>query len=161
LPILHIQITAEAQASNGTSIPITPSNALTQRGPVVQVTVNVEQHIAQQLLQEGQVLPTPVSGLALLDTGATRTCIDETVAQSLHLPVIDVATIASATHASTQQNVYPIQIEVSGLPIKINAPKAIGVPLSVQGLIVLIGRDVLQNCTLFYNGLTGSFTLSI
>ena len=113
MPILHIQITAQAQAPDGTAISIPPSNALSQRGPVVQVTVNVEQHIAQQLLQEGQVLPNPVSGLALLDTGATRTCIDETVAQSLHLPVVDVATIASATHTSTQQNVYPIQIEVS------------------------------------------------
>jgi len=134
---------------------------LAQRGPVVQVTVSVEQHIAQQLLQQGQALPTPESGLALIDTGATGTCIDEEAAQRLRLPVVDVATIASASHSAAQQNVYPIQIEVTGLPITINAPRAVGAPLAVQGLLVLIGRDVLQHCTLFYNGITGSFTLSI
>jgi predicted aspartyl protease len=121
----------------------------------------VEQHIAQQLLQQGQTLPTPEAGLALIDTGASGTCIDEAAAQRLGLPVVDVATIASASHSAIQQNVYPIQIEVIGLPITISAPRAIGAPLAAQGLLVLIGRDVLQHCTLFYNGITGSFTLSI
>jgi len=69
--------------------------------------------------------------------------------------------VASASHASTQQNVYPIQIEVVGHPISIEAPNAIGAALAPQGLIALIGRDVLQHCTLFYNGITGEITLSI
>ncbi|GIW41619.1 MAG: hypothetical protein KatS3mg076_2196 [Candidatus Binatia bacterium] len=123
--------------------------------------MGVEQHIAQQLLQMGQSVPVPVSGLALIDTGATTTCVDEAAAQRLGLPVIDVATLASASHASSQHNVYPIQIEVTGLPIVLNAPRAIGAPLASQGLLVLLGRDLLQHCTLFYNGLNGSFTLSI
>jgi predicted aspartyl protease len=132
-----------------------------QRGPVLQVTLGVEQTIAQQLLAQGIKLPDPISGLALIDTGATSTCIDETVAQQLNLPVVDVVTIASATHSEAKQNVYPALIEVVGLPIKFNALRAIGVPLANQGLQVLIGRDLLQHCTLFYNGIIGSFTLSI
>jgi len=104
-------------------------------------------------------LPQPVPGLALIDTGATSTCIDEDVAKQLNLPVVDVVTIASAFHAETNQNVYPALIEVVGIAIK--ALRAIGVPLAVQGLQVLIGRDLLQHCTLFSNGVTGSFTLSI
>ena len=69
--------------------------------------------------------------------------------------------MASASHSSTQQNVYPIQIEVVGLPIAIDAPRAIGASLKVQGLLLLIGRDVLQHTVLVYNGPTGAFTLSI
>jgi len=161
VPILHVQIAAQAQAPDGSTANVPPSIGLLERGPVVQVNVSVEQHIAQQLLQQGQVLPTPESGLALIDTGATGTCIDEAAAQRLRLPVVDVATIASVSHTATQQNVYPIQIEVIGLPIQINAARAIAAPLAGQGLLVLIGRDVLQHCTLFYNGITGSFTLSI
>lgn len=161
MPILHIQITGQTQAPNGSIISLPPQLALSQRGPVVQVSVSVEQHIAQQLLQQGVSLPQPLNGLALIDTGATTTCIDDTAAQQLQLPVVDVATIASASHPSTQQNVYPIQIEVIGLPITINAPRAIGAPLAAQGLLVLIGRDLLQHCTIYYNGITGSFTLSI
>ena len=132
-----------------------------QRGPVVQVTVGVGQQIATQVLQSGGALPSPVSGLALIDTGASTTCIDEAAAQKLQLPVIDVVKIASASHASTEQNVYPIQIEVVGLPITVNAPRAVGAPLEPQGILVLIGRDVLQHMLLVYNGPAGSLSLSI
>jgi predicted aspartyl protease len=106
-------------------------------------------------------LPTPERGWALIDTGATSTCIDDAVATRLNLPAIDVVTVASASHPSTQQNVHPIQIEVIGLPITISAPRTIAAPLAAQGLVVLIGRDVLQHCTLFYNGPAGSFSLSV
>ncbi len=79
----------------------------------------------------------------------------------LQLPVIDVVKVASASHAAADQNVYPIQIEVVGLPITVNAPRAIGAPLQAQGILVLMGRDVLQHCVLVYNGPAGSFSLSI
>jgi predicted aspartyl protease len=132
-----------------------------QRGPIVQVIIGVEQNMAQQLVAQGVQLPQPISGNALIDTGATTTCIDEGVAQQLNLPAIDVITIASASHANARQNVYPTLIEVVGIAIKFNALRAIGVPLANQGIHVLIGRDLLQHCTLFYNGMMGSFTLSI
>ena len=138
-----------------------PSLALTQRGPIIQVTIGVKQNMAQQLLSQGVALPQPMSGEALIDTGATSTCIDEAIAQQLNLPVVDVVTIASASHTETRRNVYPALIEVVGFPMQFNALRAIGVPLSTQGLQVLIGRDLLQHCTLFYNGMMGSFTLSI
>jgi len=161
VPILNVQLGGQSRNSDGSSIAIAPQAALTQRGPVVQVTISVGQVIANQVLQTGGTLPAPISGLPLIDTGATTTCIDEESAQKLQLPSIDVVTVASASHASTPQNVYPIQIEVVGLPITISAPKAIGAPLKSQGILVLIGRDVLQHCVLIYNGPTGAFSLSI
>jgi hypothetical protein len=36
-----------------------------------------------------------------------------------------------------------------------------GAALKEMGLLLLIGRDLLQYCTLFYNGATGQITLSI
>jgi len=128
---------------------------------VVQVSISVEQNIAQQLLAQGATLPAPEVGFALIDSGATSTCIDDNATRKLRLPAVDVVAVASASHASTQQNVHPIQIEVIGLPITISAPRAIAAPLASQGLLVLIGRDVLQHCTLFYNGPAGSFSLSV
>jgi hypothetical protein len=50
---------------------------------------------------------------------------------------------------------------VVGFPITINTPRAIGAPLAAQGLLVLIGRDLLQHCVLVYNGPAGGFTLTI
>jgi predicted aspartyl protease len=127
----------------------------------VQVKVGLAQSMANQILQQGKTPPVAISGIALIDTGATSTCIDDAVAQQLQLPVVNVVNVASASHGSTVQNVYPIQIEVTGLPISIEAPNAIGAALAAQGLLALIGRDVLQHCTLFYNGLTGEITLSV
>ncbi|MCL5611679.1 MAG: retroviral-like aspartic protease family protein [Chloroflexi bacterium] len=161
MPILHTQLTGQAQTPNGKTVPLPPPLALMQRGPIVQVTIGVEQNMAQQLVAQGAQLPQPVSGVALIDTGATSTCIDEVIARQLNLPAIDVITIASASHANSKQNVYPALIEVIGIAIKFNALRAIGVPLANQGIQVLIGRDLLQHCTLFYNGMIGSFTLSI
>ncbi len=161
MPILHTQFSAQGKTQQGQIIQIPHSVALQKQGPCVQVAIGLAQSIASQLLQQGQSLPKPISGIALIDTGASSTCIDEAAAQQLSLPVVNVVNVASASHASTPQNVYPIQIEVIGLPISIEAPYAIGAALAAQGLLALIGRDVLQHCTLFYNGITGEITLSI
>jgi len=161
VPILHTQLRAQVKTPQGQIVQFPPAIALIRQGPCVQVTIGLAQSIANQLLQQGKTLPKPVSGVALIDTGATSTCIDDAAAKQLQLPVVNVVNVASASHASTPQNVYPIQIEVVGLPISIEAPNAIGAALTPQGLLALIGRDVLQHCTLFYNGLTGEITLSI
>lgn len=161
MPILHTQLRAQAKTSQGQVVEVPPAVVLQRQGPCVQVSIGLAQSIANQLLQQGKTLPKPISGVALIDTGATSTCIDDAAAKELQLPVVNVVNVASASHASTAQNVYPIQVEVVGLPISIEAPNAIGAALAPQGLLALIGRDVLQHCTLFYNGLTGEITLSI
>lgn len=161
MPILNLQLSVQGRGPDGQPVPLPPATALVRRGPCIQVQVGVAKVIAQQLLQQGKEVPTPSSGLAIIDTGAAVTCIDDGVARQLGLPVINVVTISSASHAATQQNVYPAQIEVIGLPLAIDVPNAIGAPLAEQGLIALIGRDVLQRCTLFYNGPAGSISLAL
>ena len=59
------------------------------------------------------------------------------------------------------QNVHPIRLQLLGTPISMNAPRAIGAPLKAQGILLLIGRDVLQHGTLHYNGITGEITLAV
>lgn len=161
MPILHFQTTGQRQAPDGSMVDLPPSFVLINRGPVVQVSITVSQAIASQLLQAGRTVPTPLSGLALIDTGASNTCIDEVIAQQLQLPVVNQVQMASASHSSTNANVYPARIEIVGVNINIDPAECIGAALGTQGLIALIGRDVLQHCTLFYNGLTGEITLAI
>ena len=161
MPILHVQYDAEGQTPDGKTIQIPPRVVLLQNGPCVQVVIGLAQSFAEQIIQQGQTVPQPVSGMALVDTGASTTCIDDALAQQLGLPVIDVVQMTSASHAGTQANVYPIQMEIVGSPIKVNVPRAIGANLTPQGIVALIGRDYLQHCTLFYNGITGEITLSI
>jgi predicted aspartyl protease len=161
MPIMHIRFAGKRQAADGTTVRVSPVATLRKRGPIVQVEVSVAQVIAEQLLQQGQVIPAPLSGAALIDTGASSTCIDEAAAQQLGLPIVDVVRIMSASHAATPRNVYPIQIKIEGFPVNIKAPRAVGVPLATQNLLMLIGRDVLQHCNLFYNGPSGEITVAI
>jgi hypothetical protein len=70
---------------------------LVLRGPVVQATVTIEENAGKGLLAQGKSLPTPMAGLALIDTGASGTCIDDQAAKDLGLPVIDVASVTAAT----------------------------------------------------------------
>jgi predicted aspartyl protease len=160
MPIIHIQLGAQGTTPDGKTVQVHPAIALHQRGPIIQVTVTIEQNAGKGLLAQGKTLPTPISGLALIDTGATGTCIDDEAAQKLGLPVIDVAQMASATHANQECKVYPVQIDIQGA-LTLSSPRTIGAALAPQGLLILIGRDVLRNCNLFYNGPIGQFTLSM
>lgn len=161
MPIYHSQLTGERKEPDGSVTPVSPSFVLQARGPVLQVSVGLAESISQQLLERGEQLPEPVNGLALIDTGATSTCIDEKLAQRIGLPVIDKGVISSASQTNAPVNIYPALIEFIGGSIRVNAERAAGVALANQGLVVLIGRDVLSRMTMFYNGVTGEITLSV
>lgn len=79
----------------------------------------------------------------------------------MNLPAIDVVRMTSASHHSIEQSVYPVQIELAGFPVGIQAPRAVGAALASQGLLLLIGRDVLQHATLVYNGPAGEITFCV
>ena len=161
MPILHVQFGGQGQAPDGSTVQVPPPLALLQHGPRVQITIGVAQVIAQQLVQQGLTVPHPIDGLGLIDTGASSTCVDEAVARQLQLPAIDVVTIATPSHTSLLRNVYPLRLEIIGLPTPIDAPRAIEADLAGQDIQALIGRDILQHCCLVYNGFVGSITFSI
>ena len=69
MPVLHIQFSGQKRNSDGTTTPVPANLALISRGPSAQVTVSVAQSVAEQLVQQGQPVPQPVSGWALIDTG--------------------------------------------------------------------------------------------
>jgi len=161
MPILHSQVNGATKGPHGEDVPLPPAIALIQRGPVVQVSISIAQSMTQQLVQQGATLPAPVTGMALIDTGASSTCIDDAIAQQLGVPAIDVVTMHSASHAGHPANIYPVRFALTGMPIALDVPRAMGAALASQGLAMLIGRDILQICTLFYNGMSGEFTLSL
>jgi predicted aspartyl protease len=165
MPIIHCQVKAIASTPDGKQIQVPPAQALAVRGPVVQVLVSVPAQVAERLTKESKPIPSPVPGLGLIDTGATGSCVDEEVAKKLQLPIVNVVSMASAAHAATDRNVYPLTFDILGFgatgKITVNSPRVTGAELGVQGLILLIGRDLLANTCLIYNGIAGAFTLSI
>jgi hypothetical protein len=84
MPILHMQILGQSQTPDGRVIQIPPPVALQPRGFCLQASISVAEVIAKQLLQQGQSVPTPITGWALIDTGASATCIDDAARSSFN-----------------------------------------------------------------------------
>ena len=83
MPILPLQLSGEGRTPDGRTVGIPHAVALQQRGPIVQVSLTVEETIARTLLEQGRELPNPITGLGLIDTGASVTCVDEEAARRL------------------------------------------------------------------------------
>ena len=96
------------------------------RGPCVQVSVGLGRAFAESLVNQGQPVPSARERIRSNRYGATSTCIDADLAARLKLPVIDVCKMASASHSESEQNVHPAMIEVLGVSLVFDAPRAIG-----------------------------------
>jgi|FaiFalDrversion3_1042247.scaffolds.fasta_scaffold21286_1 hypothetical protein len=139
-------------------------HVLMQTGPLLQVEVSIPSTLAQLLTAQNQAIPPPVTGWALIDTGATRSCVDSKVIASLGVKPIGVAVTGTAG-GPVQQYRYPARFRFPGEGLEIEFSSVIGVNLAGQSIggrdiIVLLGRDVLSRCVLIYNGPGGFFTLA-
>lgn len=137
---------------------------LRQIGPLLNVEVSVPSVLAQYLTEQDQPIPAPVSGLALIDTGASRSCVDVQAIESLGVSPIGVTTIGSARGLG-QHNLYPAKFRFPGVALETEFSSVVGVDLKGQStggqdIVVLVGRDVLSHCVLIYNGPGGFFTLA-
>ncbi len=161
MPILHVQYEGQSTDRDGKHLKISSASALAKQGPIVQAIIGIGTAFSEELAHQGIASPGPVAGSALIDTGASTTCIDDSIAWSMGIPSLDKVLISSASHPATQQHVYAVTLEIVGSPIRLEVPRAVGASLQSQGLIALIGRDFLQHCTLHYNGVIGAVTLSV
>ena len=69
--------------------------------------------------------------------------------------------MTSATHAHEIVLIFAGQLDITGIPQNVVVNRAYGANLASQGLVALIGRDLLASCILIYNGPDGSFSLSL
>jgi len=159
MPIFHIQISGQGKTPDGKVFQIPPGVAMQQRGPAIPVAITIEQNMGKTLAQQGKIIPAK-QGLALIDTGASQSAVDEQATKELGLPVVDVGKMTSASHDQHPCNLYPVQFSIPP-NLVFQVPRAMGAVLSVQGYLAIIGRDVLQHCVLVYNGGLGQITLSI
>ena len=134
-------------------------------GPVLPVEIAVPSALSRFLSAQNQQIPAPMTGLALIDTGATRSCVDSQVISSLGVNPIGITTLGTARGRS-QHHLYPAKFSFPAIRFEIEFGSVVGVDLSGQGagnmqIIALIGRDVLSRCILIYHGIKGSFSLAL
>lgn len=155
-------------ATEGTPGALTPSVALQQLGPLIPIQVEIPAALADKYQQDGTPIPNPVGGLALIDTGATTSCVNEGVFQQLGVQPVGVRTLGHAAGKATRST-YAARLTFPGTPLpSMDFSEMIGVDLAGQlpaatsfgTMIALIGRDILARCVMFYNGSEGRFTIA-
>jgi len=140
----------------------------TAQGPLLGAYVGVSSARRTALLAASQPVPNPILIQALVDTGASGTCVDPSVLTTLGLSPTGSVTVNTPStgnnpHVADQ---YDVSIVVpSGKPthaplIIPNLPVMCAELLAAQGIHALIGRDILSLCMLTYNGAEGFFTLA-
>jgi len=150
----------------GQSIQPSPQG-LASIGPLIQIQIEVPSVLAASLQAANLPIPNPVDGVALIDTGATITSIHADILIGLGINPVGVANVGTAG-GPRQQSTYPAKFSFPGTPLPgFELAQVIGCDLTGQmvgnqrPLIGLIGRDVLANAVLVYNGSAGMFSLSI
>ena len=136
-------------------------------GPLLRMVVAVSDARALALQTAGKAIPQAQVVTALVDTGASSTCIDPAILQALELTATgscDVHTPSTAG-APAKLEQYDVGLMIRGSdasqsPLIFPVMPVIATPLSPQGIQALIGRDLLAHCVLHYNGSTGLFTLA-
>jgi len=142
------------------SIPDADAIQLQQKGPSLQIEISLTAILATHYQQSGQPIPSPITGYALIDTGASVTSVDSEILASLGIKAVGSMQISTPS-GSFNQGIYSCQFSFPGTPIPVLPfVNVVGSILKTQGIIALIGRDLLRGFLLIYDGVHGSWTLS-
>lgn len=136
-------------------------------GPIIRVAVGVSQFRVDALKRANLPVPQWQVGTFLIDTGASGTCIDHALVQPLGIPPTGAVNVQTPSTGNGSHSCYQYDVllyipgtdaSVSGLLV--DCLPIIETSLSPQGIDGLIGRDVLDRCTLIYNSGIKMFTLT-
>jgi hypothetical protein len=116
--------------------------------------------------QPPQQVSAPRQIRALIDTGASNTCVDPSVLTALGLTPTGTVSVVTPTTGATPAECDQYDVGIV-IPAPNGPPFVVGTIavtahefLNAQGFHALIGRDVLSRCLFGYNGTTGLFTLA-
>ena len=140
------------------------AEALAQEGAVLQVEVNLPQPLIDYFSRQNQPVPAPLTGSALIDTGASKTCVDETILTRLGINATGLISLGTAG-GRTQRTLHPVKLAFPEFGFVVETGSVVSVDLGGQiavglPLIALVGRDILRYGHFFYAGSGAFFTLS-
>ncbi len=111
----------------------------------------------------------PMTGMGLIDTGATYTHVDQETAEIHRFRRLDTVTVNTASQRGAEVPTYAMVVEILDLPghreqLRVRgftgpAPRP-GQP-PTERLIALVGCDILNRGRFTYDGAAGTFTLDL
>jgi len=138
---------------------ITVNNAdLRGIGPVVDLRLAPCRAALQSMERKRQTLPEPMDLKALVDTGASRSIIQESLVQTMRIFPVGIARMSTTLKRQTLAYEYYLDVELGTIHF---TSVFIGAPLPDSTVQVLLGRDFLSHGVFHYDGKTSSFTLEL
>lgn len=141
-------------------------DALVAAGAFLSVDISVPAAISAALTTAGHAVPPSQTGVAAIDTGASLTCVHEPLLTGLGLNPVGMATTGTAA-GQVQKPLYVARLLVPQigwtLDIQVLAVDLTGQMINTtppQPIIALLGRNLLRNCVLLWNGTAGIWTLA-
>lgn len=130
-------------------------------GPIIDVTLYPAAEVVTKYnLDKGERIPSKPC-VALIDTGASMSAIDTPLVDELNLISRDLISVQTPAGISNHYT-YDVGIQLpKEMGFKTFFIEVTGSILTHQPYDILIGRDILQNCTLIFNGWDNSFQLHI
>jgi hypothetical protein len=141
------------------------TTALTPEGPVLTLVIGVSKPRADALLAAGLPVPPPVQIRALIDTGASSTCVEAGALQSLSL--VPSGAISMTTPSTGPNPVICNQYDVGVfvvhpvITLGLDTMPIIECQALGGGIQALLGRDFLGLCLFVYDGQAQRFSFGI
>ena len=135
-------------------------------GPIIDLAVTPHPAAAKAMEAQPTGLPKSILVSALIDTGASHSVIQQSVADGLGLQPIGKVSINTPSCHNHPCNQYVVLLilpsATSGLQVPVRLQMtAIGAPLVGQNIQCLLGRDFLKHVLLVYNGPQDSFYVAL
>lgn len=133
-------------------------STLIRDGPVVAVALQLPSVLGDSSVQ----------GIALIDTGASRSCVDEQVVLSLGARRVGYVTTGSAA-GRVRLSAFDLRVLVPPIERSVDLDEVPGVDLhgwravlygASQPVIAVVGRDILAHCLFTYDGRNAAYVLS-
>lgn len=145
---------------------VVPPPGFAGGGPLLEIFVAVTAAREKALTDNSLPVPAPVLVRMLIDTGASHTMIEESALKPLALTATGCVGCHTPSTAGKPKiaDLYDVKITIpaiKGAKVFPAMPIAAGDGgLIPQGIHGLLGRDILKECVLVYNGEIGLYTLS-
>src|SRR5438067_13729104 len=102
------------------------TTTLAQLGPILAISVSIPQALADLYTRQQRPLPSPITGIGLIDTGATRSCVHAPIMNNLGVNPIGVIPIGSAA-GQALHNLFPAHFTFPAAAIDIDFASVVGV----------------------------------
>lgn len=150
------------------------NGSIVGKRPIIQAVFHVSRPRLSALVKAGLENPDPFVGPALIDTGATASCVDPLVTQALRLEPREITLAHTASSGRKPYRGTAVDMAIillpardrefhftAGNPLFLPAISAFQSDLyHRQKIYALIGQDVLERCLLTHNGPESRFSLS-